>query len=150
MGDKQTKLVLADDDLDDCIFFNEVLEELPLATSLLTVNDGMDLMQYLSDEKENLPDAIFLDINMPRKSGVECLIEIKKDQKLKQLPIIIISTCLDQETPKLFLNNGADYFIRKPSEFHELKHLIHQAIILANSLEKKDNFFILNDLPNHL
>ena len=86
-------LLLADDDIDDCIFFKEVLEELPVESFLTTVKDGVELMKFLNTA--NLPDVLFLDLNMPRKTGHECLSEIKKDQKLKHLPVIIFSTSFD-------------------------------------------------------
>ena len=57
-------LLLADDDADDCLFFREALEELPVSSSLKTVYDGEELMNWLSTCHNNLPDALFLDLNM--------------------------------------------------------------------------------------
>ena len=94
-------LLLADDDIDDCTFFEDALEELPISATLLTVNDGVQLMNYLSAKSDNLPDALFLDLNMPRKSGFECLSEIKLINKLKDLPVIIFSTSLNMEVVDL-------------------------------------------------
>ena len=82
-------LLLADDDEDDRIFFNEALQELPIDTSLNTVNDGQQLMNLLTSISTTLPDIIFLDLNMPLKTGYECLKEIKLNEKLKCLPVII-------------------------------------------------------------
>ena len=79
---QQYNLLLADDDEDDCDFFKEALDELLLPTSLVTVNDGVQLMDFLSESgAENLPDILFLDLNMPRKNGLECLTEIKQLEK---------------------------------------------------------------------
>ena len=82
-------LLLADDDIDDCCFFEDALNELPISATLSTVNHGVQLMQYLSAKSGSLPDLLFLDLNMPRKSGFDCLTEIKQSEKLKQLPVII-------------------------------------------------------------
>ena len=60
-------LLLADDDSDDCFFFKEALEELTISAKLTTVNDGVQLMKLLSTTGTPLPDALFLDLNMPRK-----------------------------------------------------------------------------------
>ena len=74
---KQMFILLADDDTDDCIFFKEALDELLLPTKLMTVHDGEQLMHLLANESTELPDVLFLDLNMPRKNGFECLEEIK-------------------------------------------------------------------------
>jgi len=70
-------LVLADDDMDDCIFFKAALEELPHVTNLTIVKDGVALMKLLTAGDEPLPRVIYLDLNMPLKTGFECLTEIR-------------------------------------------------------------------------
>ena len=130
MSSKHLNLLLADDDTDDCIFFKEALEKLPLSTHLTTVHNGEQLMQLLTKETNELPHVLFLDLNMPRKNGFECLSEIKLNQKLKQLPIIILSTSLKQEVVNQLYKNGAKYFMRKPAEFSQLKKVIQQALTL--------------------
>ena len=69
MNNSTLNLLLADDDADDCMFFKEALEELPVAAKLITVNDGVQLMNHLINENSQLPDALYLDLNMPRKNG---------------------------------------------------------------------------------
>ena len=128
MNSTALSILLADDDMDDCIFFKEAVEELFLSTQLSTMHDGEQLMQYLNNETNKLPDVLFLDLNMPRKNGFECLSEIKGNKKLKQLPVIIFSTSFEQEVVNLLYKNGAQYFIRKPSEFSQFKKIIHQTI----------------------
>src|SRR6476659_2508685 len=97
MNKTHHNLLLADDDIDDCTFFEDALKELPISATLSTVNDGAQLMNFLSMESDNPPDVLFLDLNMPRKSGFECLSEIKSIDKLKDLPVIIFSTSLNME-----------------------------------------------------
>ncbi len=123
-------ILLADDDTDDCIFFKEAVEELLLATNLTIVNEGEQLMQLLTNEATELPDVLFLDLNMPRKNGFECLSEIKGDKKLSQLPVIIFSTSLEQEVVNQLYKNRAQYFIRKPSDFSQFKKIIQQTITI--------------------
>lgn len=126
-------LLLADDDKDDCLFFKDALEELPLTANLTTVHDGEQLMQLLSKEKvaPPPPHVLFLDLNMPRKNGFECLEEIKRDERLRQLPVIVFSTSFEQDVVNLLYKKGAQYYIRKPAEFSELKRVIHRALVLA-------------------
>lgn len=129
---QQYNLLLADDDEDDCDFFKEALEELNLPTSLVMVNDGVQLMDFLSQTNaENLPDILFLDLNMPRKNGLECLTEIKQTEKYKNLPVIIFSTSLDRDIVDLVYEKGAVHYIRKPGEFAKLKKVIGSALNLA-------------------
>ena len=124
-------LLLADDDKSDRNFFKEALEGLPIKTELTTVHDGEQLMQFLAESMDHLPQVLFLDLNMPRKNGFECLSEIKQNEKLKELPVIIISTSSDQEEANRLYETGAHYYIRKPNTFSELKELIYQALIFA-------------------
>src|SRR5947209_18592831 len=131
-------LLLADDDKDDCAFFSDALSELPLAADLTTVHDGEQLMNLLENGKGEPPPphVLFLDLNMPRKNGFECLEEIMRDEKLKVLPVIIFSTSFEQDVVNLLYKKGATHYIRKPADFSELKRVIHQALILAT----QDNF----------
>ena len=131
MNLKQLNILLADDDIDDCIFFKEALEEFTLSSNLTTVHDGEQLMQLLTDETNQLPNILFLDINMPRKNGFECLSEIKLSKKLKQLPVIMFSTSFEQEVVNLLYSGGAHYFIRKPPEFSQFKKIIYQTLALV-------------------
>jgi CheY-like chemotaxis protein len=136
MSSKHLNILLCDDDTDDCYFFNEALEKLFLSTNLTAVHDGEQLMQLLTKETKELPHVLFLDLNMPRKNGFECLVEIKHSNKLKLLPVIIFSTSFDQEVVNLLYKNGAQYIIRKPTEFPQLK----KVILLALTLISKENF----------
>jgi CheY-like chemotaxis protein len=146
MNLNQLKILLADDDIDDCIFFKEALVELLLSTHLTTVNDGEQLMQLLTNETNVLPHVLFLDLNMPRKNGFECLTEIKLSKKLKLLPVIVFSTSFEQEVVNQLYKNGAQYFIRKPSEFSQFKNIIQLSLALITkeniSQPTRENFVI--------
>lgn len=138
-------ILLADDDKDDCLLFNEVLAELPVATSLATVNDGEQLMQHLQNVSANLPDILFLDMNMPRKDGFECLTEIKKHSLLQEIPIVIYSTSNDPEIINQLFDKGAHYYICKPADFQELKKAIHRALLLVqeNNSKTSEEIFLI-------
>ncbi|MCM4168189.1 Regulator of RpoS [Arenibacter antarcticus] len=139
-------IMLADDDEDDCMFFQDALDELSLAVSLKTVNNGEALMNYLESNLTNLPQLIFLDLNMPCKSGFECLIELKQNDMLKQLPVIIYSTSSNPEVMDELYNQGALYYIRKPAAFSKLKDVIKKAVSLINTttgLQPKKEAFLI-------
>lgn len=131
MNLKKLNVLLADDDIDDCKFFKRALEELSLPSNLTTVHDGNQLMNYLGENVDHLPHVLFLDINMPRKSGLECLSEIKQNDKLKDIPIVMFSTSNSWDTVNLLFKSGAHVYIHKPSDFGELKQVIHHALPIA-------------------
>lgn len=133
MNTERYNLLLADDDDDDCLFFKEALDETSINAALSIVHDGVQLMDYLkTNSSNNFPDVLFLDLNMPRKNGIECLAEIKTDEKLKNLPVIIFSTSLDSEIVNNLYKNGASYYIRKPGDFSKLKKVIEIALTTAS------------------
>jgi len=143
-------ILLADDDNDDCLLFEEALGELPLPTRLSVANDGEQLMQLLTNETTVFPDVIFLDLNMPRKNGIECLFEIKGNRMIKHLPVVMYSTSAQPELISLFYRHGAQNYIRKPAEFAQLKKVIYEALVLITkegSLQStKENFVITGEL----
>ena len=124
------KLLLADDDMDDRLFFQDAVEDLFSTTTLSTVSDGAELMEFLTNNRDQLPDVLFLDLNMPRKSGSECLLEIKSTESLKLLPVVIFSTSMDIDMVNKLYEMGAHYYIRKPGDFSILKKAIYQATVL--------------------
>ncbi len=161
MNIKQLNILLADDDMDDCIFFRQAVEELLSPNNLKVVHDGEQLMQYLKNDENKLPHVLFLDINMPRKNGFECLSEIKHSEKLKRLPVIMFSTSFEQEVINQLYENGAQYFIRKPSEFSQFKKIIQETLVLIVkdlSIDKagkisqpaKENFVLMVEKYNQL
>jgi CheY-like chemotaxis protein len=143
---KQINILLADDDTDDCMFFKEALQELFLPTDLTAVHDGEELMQLLTNETTQLPHVLFLDLNMPRKNGFECLSEIKLNAKLNGIPVIIFSTSYENETVNQLHKSGAHYYIRKPSQFSQFKALIQQSLTnIAQAITdqpNRDNFVL--------
>jgi response regulator RpfG family c-di-GMP phosphodiesterase len=125
-------ILLADDDQDDRFFFGKAIKSAVIPASLTTMENGEKLMQYLSNTKEELPDALFLDLNMPKKNGSECLKEIKNNSKLKHLPVIIYSTSLHPEIADLLYKDGAHFYIKKTD-------LVQMQILLNYILKLVEN-----------
>lgn len=121
-------ILLADDDKDDRFFFSKALKDISVQTQLDTVEDGAELMTYLK-KKAKLPDILFLDLNMPRKNGMECLAEIKSNAELKSLSVVIYSTSLNEDIADLLYKNGAHYYVRK-ADLAELKKILFQILTL--------------------
>lgn len=140
-------IMLADDDEDDRLFFTEAFEEVKIKYTLTTFNDGASLMNHLVVKENPLPDIIFLDLNMPRKSGMECLKEIRNSERLKNISVAIYSTSSsDHDVEQTFIS-GANVYIKKPSDFTELKKILSDVIhinwqYITDGLNKDS--FILN------
>lgn len=134
-------IFLADDDQDDVGLFEEALSEISNDTKLTTAGDGNEILELLHKNVPPPPYAIFLDLNMPRKTGFECLREIKQTSTLKDVPVIILSTAGNQDAIDRTYKDGAHYYIKKPSTFAELKNVI-QKILSAdwNSRPLRENF----------
>ena len=147
MRPNQLNIMLADDDEDDRLFFREAFEEVKIKTSITTFNNGVQLMNYLNDSSHPLPDIIFLDLNMPRKSGLECLQEIRNDERLRQLSVAIYSTSSSEKDIEDTFIQGANVYIKKPSDFGKLKKILSDVVnmnwqYITNGLNKDS--FILN------
>ncbi len=127
-------ILLADDDIDDRYFFSKALDEIPVVTRLATVNNGELLMEYLAKHENDLPDVLFLDLSMPRKTGFECLAEIKENKKLAKLFVIMFTTSftksidLENNLKKTLISMGAADYICKPTGFDAYKLIIHNAL----------------------
>ncbi len=146
MQDDYTHVVLADDDEDDRLFFTEAFEELKLKTNVETYKDGLALMDALNEPETLLPNILFLDLNMPKKSGLECLIELKKNEKFKNIAIAIYSTSASEEDIENTFVNGANIYIKKPNDFNTLKKVLSDVVTInwqyhTNGLNK-DNFLL--------
>lgn len=139
-------ICLADDDQDDRLFFTEAFDELKIKTKVNTFNDGVQLMNYLNDATSVLPNVLFLDLNMPKKNGVECLLEIKKNKKFNDIAIAIYSTSSSEEHIEETFINGANIYIKKPSDFESLKKILAEVVTLNwqyhTSGLNKDNFLM--------
>ena len=143
---KKLLIYLIDDDGDDRDIFNIALKDIDNSAQCIATDSGINAIQTLQTENEFTPDYIFLDLNMPRKTGFECLTEIKLNQTLKSLPIIIYSTSLDIEVVNLLYEKGAHHYIRKPGEFSDLKKVILEVLtvtVKTNSVRPAKEKFVI-------
>ncbi len=124
-GRKPVTILMADDDEEDRDFTRDALQNAHLANAMRFVVDGQDLMDYLRVEgkyadgtvESPRPGVILLDLNMPKKDGREALAEIKADQKLRSIPVIVLTTSKDEEDVFRTYDLGVNSFITKPVTF---------------------------------
>ena len=130
------KILCVDDDPITLMILKMTMKKCDFTSIVETVADGTEAVRYYEGLLQNpsieAPELIFLDLNMPRKNGIECLTEIKENKDWKNLPIIIFSTSLDNEIVNNLYQKGATYYIRKPGEFSKLKTVIEKALTIAS------------------
>ncbi|NIG56842.1 response regulator [Chitinophaga sp. Cy-1792] len=119
------RFLLVDDDDDDAFLFGEVLQQIAPDTSFESISNGQEALDRLKNGTIDIPDIIFLDLNMPRMDGRECLIELKKDEQLKKIPVIIYTTSSLHSDIQQTLENGALSFVTKPTNIKALEEILH-------------------------
>lgn len=133
------KILLADDDADDRKYFKEAVMEIDAGIEYMETKDGqqtLDLLQSL--ETAALPDYIFLDLRMPRYNGRQCLLQIKADERLKHIPVIIYTTSKEVADSEEMQALGAVHFISKPNNPEEIYYVL--SLVLEEKWE--DSSFI--------
>lgn len=126
-------LFLIDDDQDDREVFQEAVLNCRPDIKMIFAKDGIEALRVLSAEETN-PDIIFLDYNMPRMNGLECLKKLKANAKTKNIPTVMYTTSGDREQEKVVLLLGADYYMQKTTSFKTLCEEVDRLITLV---EKK-------------
>lgn len=146
MNKDYTFIILADDDQDDRMLFTDAFDELKISTKVQTFCDGAELMTYLNSENAILPEILFLDLNMPKKNGIECLKEIKANQKLDKIAVAIYSTSSSEEHIEETFVIGANIYIKKPNDFNALKKVLQDVVTMNwqyhTSGMNMDNFLL--------
>ena len=116
-------ILLADDDEEDRELARDALQDSRLANEMKFVYDGQDLLDYLRHEGRWVtedaprPGIILLDLNMPRKDGREALQEIKADESLRRIPVVVLTTSKDETDVLSTYDLGVSSFITKPVTF---------------------------------
>jgi len=132
MSDRSTvrpiEILLIEDSPSDADLAIEALGQGKILNNLHFVEDGVEAMKFLRRKEPYLsvprPDLILLDLNLPKKSGVEVLREIKTDQILKLIPVVILSTSAAQEDIIKAYSLHANCYITKPVDFVEFTKVI--------------------------
>jgi CheY-like chemotaxis protein len=139
-------ITLADDDEDDRLFFTDAFDEMKIKTVVNTEKHGRELIEFLDHPESVLPNIIFLDLNMPILNGIECLKEIKLNDRFKDIAVAIYSTSSSEADVENTFVLGANIYIKKPSSFNDLKKILSDVVTInwqyhTNGLNK-DNFLL--------
>lgn len=136
MNAELISVLLVEDDPGDVLLVREAFEDHKVGNSLSVVSDGVEAMQYVRREGDYSqavrPDLILLDLNLPRKSGIEVLAEIKRDPQLSPIPTVVLTTSEAEEDIVKAYKLHANAYITKPVDFAQFSQIVHQI----------DDFFI--------
>jgi len=136
MNAELISILLVEDDPGDVLLIREAFTDYKVGNVLSTVSDGVEAMKFVRGEGEysgvERPDLVLLDLNLPRKSGVEVLAEIKGDPALSTIPVIVLTTSAAEEDVLSSYRMHANAYITKPVDFDRFKEIVHQI----------DHFFI--------
>jgi len=132
MSDRSTvrprEILLIEDSPSDADLAREALGQGKILNNVHFVEDGVEAMKFLRRKEPYLrvprPDLILLDLNLPKKTGVEVLTEIKSDQSLKLIPVVILSTSAAQEDIIQSYSLHANCYITKPVDFVQFTKVI--------------------------
>ena len=121
-----SKILYADDDLDDRFFFEETLAATGMAAALVYAANGEEAITYLESAKQTdaLPALIVLDLNMPRKNGTETLSYIKSHPRFAKIPVVMLSTSATKKDKDTCAHLGAASFFKKPNRYTDYVQLI--------------------------
>lgn len=129
-------ILIVDDDADDRKLFIDAIKEVNAKFICTTAIDGKQALMQLKANYDSLPDFIFLDLRMPRFGGKKCLIELKSDDKLKSIPVIIYTTSKDVDEAKELSELGAVHFISKPSDPDEIYYIVSFVLEEQSNINK--------------
>lgn len=126
--DRSIEILLVEDNPGDARLAQEAIREAQLRNNLNWVEDAIEAMTFLRKEGKHReaprPDLILLDLNLPRKDGRELLAEIKKDDALKRIPVIVLTTSEAEEDISRSYRLKANCYITKPPQLHQYVHVI--------------------------
>jgi CheY-like chemotaxis protein len=117
-------IMIIDDDEDDVELFCDAVKEINHDVQCVSASNGEDALNKLTRENAPLPDFIFLDLNMPRLNGKQCLKRLKNNTKLRDIPVIIYTTSKLMEDLEETKQLGAVHFLTKPNKFNDLRKAI--------------------------
>ncbi|MDF1656243.1 MAG: response regulator [Verrucomicrobiales bacterium] len=123
------KFLLVEDDDDHAMLAERAIKKARIVNRIDRARDGVEAMQYLRGEGEHagqpLPNIVLLDLNLPKKSGLEVLAEIRADERLKGIPVVILTTSGDEQDIADAYGNNVNSYLRKPVDFEQFHQMVN-------------------------
>ncbi|MBN9133416.1 MAG: two-component system response regulator [Nitrosomonadales bacterium SCN 54-20] len=117
-------ILLVEDDQVDMMRITRALKEIGVTNQIVHQENGEDALNYLRDEDSEKPCLILLDLSMPIMNGIEFLRAVKKDEKLRRIPVVVLTTSDDQQDKLNGFNSGVAGYMGKPSDYPQFVEVI--------------------------
>ncbi|HIJ53103.1 MAG TPA: response regulator [Planctomycetes bacterium] len=131
-------ILLVEDDNLDAMTVERALKDVGVTEKLVRTANGEEALQYLKSESGKKPYVILLDLNMPRMDGIEFLKIAKKNEDLKTIPVVVLTTSKDkQDIAESFRQNAAGYMV-KPADYKQF----------VEAIRTINRYWTLSELPN--
>ncbi|NTW24513.1 MAG: response regulator [Lentimicrobium sp.] len=121
---KNKPILLVEDDMIDAMTVRRALKELNVINPVITVENGEEALEYLRNNDNEMPGIILLDLNMPRMNGVEFLRIAKKEEKFKRLPVVVLTTSLEEIDRVDTFSLGVAGYMVKPVDYRQFVEVI--------------------------
>jgi chemotaxis family two-component system response regulator Rcp1 len=129
MSSRTIEILLVEDNPGDARLTLEAFKEGKVLNNLTVMKDGVEALAYLRRQgayaAAKVPDLILLDLNLPRMSGREVLMEIKGDERLKTIPVVVLTTSADEQDVARAYNQHANCYITKPVDLEQFLRVVH-------------------------
>ena len=137
MNSEQKYVLYADDDADDRETFVEMMRSVDDSLSVMTVENGRKLLDFLNSlaPGENFPCFVIVDMNMPVMNGFETLIDIKSHPVYRQIPVVIFTTSSTPDERQSILNAGGEDVLIKPAQVADLEYLVKSFATFCHAVE---------------
>ena len=131
-------ILLIEDDQADAMTVKRALKEIKVTNRLDIANDGEEALTFLKNPENEKPGIILLDLNMPRMNGIEFLKIAKKDEGLKKIPVVVLTTSKEDQDKIDSFNLGVAGYMIKPVDYHKFVEVVKTI----------DLYWTLSELPD--
>lgn len=121
---KDIPILLVEDDEIDQMTVSRALKEIHVTNRLDIAGNGEEALALLNDNRNQKPGIILLDLNMPRMNGIEFLSLIKKDEELKKIPVVVLTTSIEEDDKVKSFNLGVAGYMHKPVDYMQFVEVI--------------------------
>ena|SRR5437773_2120182 len=126
----EIQILLVEDNEGDIVLTLEAFKEMKVKNTVTVMKDGVEAIDFLKERSkadgQTMPDLILLDINMPKLNGIEVLEFIKKDEKFRKIPVVMLTTSSSQADIQACYDKYANCFITKPLDFGRFMDVVEQ------------------------